>query len=104
MIVLIKLIKKLFGTGRAQIFGNQAIDLHLIELNRQSHLPRQDDQFPGDVDTREILARVGLSKALGMGLAHDLGKSAGAVERVKDIRECAGEYSFYADDPIAGFE
>src|SRR5688500_9901812 len=100
----IKVVQELFRADRAQLFRNKTFDLNLIQLNRKSHLAAEDDQLASHIHARQIVARVGLSKALPVCLSHNLGKGICPIKGVKNIRESTGKHTFDLKDLVAGFE
>src|SRR6266436_2870738 len=102
--MLFESIKKFFRARAAKGLRHETLNTHIVQIDFETDLTSQDNQFAGDVHSRKIVARIGLSESLIMSSPHDCGKGLGAVERVEEVRERAGKNSFDANYGVARVE
>jgi hypothetical protein len=74
----------------------------VAQLERQTHLAREDDHLARDVHARQVIARIGLGIAERSCLLDERREWATSVEAVEQKRQRTRQNSFDLGDLIAG--
>src|SRR6185295_10057929 len=71
------------------------------QLHLQADLARQNQELARDVRARQIVSRIRLGEADAMRFLHQRAERRGAVERVEEITERAGQNALDLQDLVA---
>src|SRR5271156_5242660 len=76
-------LHELFNAASGESVGHQSFHLHIRHFQGEPHFAAKNDELAGDVQTRQIVARIRFRITPRLGGAHDRGKSLAAVEYIE---------------------